>query len=131
MTQFLREVMRDPETEPSDLEPNNGLPQAERPRIPSSPVPTAEVVSRINPSEIEGAVADCLSDLSKELREFVRAASSKKVWNRLDLDQLSRQHRVMLGSAIERVNEWSYDRLGDALFIEDNETFLVQVDLLP
>jgi hypothetical protein len=36
----------------------------------------------------------------------------------------------MLGSAIERVNEWSYDRFGDALFIEDQDSFLIQVELL-
>jgi hypothetical protein len=35
----------------------------------------------------------------------------------------------MLGSAIERVNEWSLNRFNDALFVEDKESFLVQVDL--
>jgi hypothetical protein len=35
----------------------------------------------------------------------------------------------MLGSAIERINEWAYDRLGDALFVEDSDSFLVQVEL--
>jgi hypothetical protein len=87
-------------------------------------------LSPIPQSECDDATPDCFRELAGDLQAFVRTAVAQRSWTRADLDQLARQHRVMLGSAIERVNEWSYDRLGDALFVEDQDSFLIQVELL-
>jgi hypothetical protein len=129
VNEFLREAMRDPEMERAAAEPITVSPQVTRPRVPVSTVPVAEVSPEIRLPESDGDATDCFRDLPSDLREFIRAASAHRAWTRLDLDQLSRQHRVMLGSAIERVNEWSLNRFNDALFVEDKESFLVQVDL--
>ncbi len=130
VNEFLREAMRDPETERADAELRIGSLQVAPPRDPVSTVPVAEVSSQIKMPESGGDAFDCFRDLPSDLREFLRAATAHRAWTRLDLDQLSRQHRVMLGSAIERINEWSLNRFNDALFVEDKESFLVQVDLL-
>ncbi len=130
VNEFLREAMREPETQRAEAEPITVSPQVVRPRVPVSTVPVADASPQINLQEFDGDAGDCFRELTSDLREFVRAATSHRVWTRPDLDQLSRQHRVMLGSAIERVNEWSLNRFNDAFFVEDKESCVVQVDLL-
>ncbi|HBH51091.1 MAG TPA: hypothetical protein DDY91_04275 [Planctomycetaceae bacterium] len=130
VNEFLRAAMRDPERERADGEPIPVSPQIVRSLVPVSTVPLAEISPQIKLPESDGDATDCFRELPSDLREFLRAVLTHRAWTRFELDQLSRQHRVMLGSAIERVNEWSLTRFNDALFVEDKESFLVQVDLL-
>lgn len=130
VTEFLRAAMRDPETERTEPQLSFDSPQVSLPRVPFPTISMAEVSPQVNFPESDGDAADCFHELPRELRDFLRAASAHRAWTRSDLDQLSRQHRVMLGSAIERINEWSLNHLGDTLFLEQNESFLVQIDLL-
>jgi hypothetical protein len=52
-------------------------------------------------------------------------ASSKPVWNRRELEQIARQHNVMLSGALEAINEWSLEHCGDWLFQEDGDSLTV------
>ena len=130
VTEFLREAMRDPESDDEDVEPDNRNPRGNPATIVVQPPPVSGDSTPIAPTESEGVTSDCFGELVRDLQPFVRSAVAQRLWTRPALDQLARQHRVMLGSAIERVNEWSYDRFGDALFIEDQDSFLIQVELL-
>jgi tellurite resistance protein len=130
VTKFLREAMRDPETDDADEEPESGISTGVSAAVEATSLPVAGDPPPIIVSVSDAGSADGFRDLPGDLQPFARAAVTQSVWTRSDLDQLARQHRVMLGSAIERINEWSYDRLGDALLVEDNDSFLIQDELL-
>ena len=66
-----------------------------------------------------------LSGLPVRFRDFAMIASSKPVWNRRELEQIARQHNVMLSGALEAINEWSLEHCGDWLFQEDGDSLTV------
>ncbi|MFN7806286.1 MAG: TerB N-terminal domain-containing protein [Planctomycetaceae bacterium] len=131
VTEFLREAMRDPETDDADEEPESGISTGVSTAVEATSLPVAGDPPPIILSVSDAGSADGFRDLPRDLQPFARAAVNQSVWTRSDLDQLARQHLVMLGSAVERINEWSYDRLGDALLVDDNDSFVVQAELLP
>jgi hypothetical protein len=51
---------------------------------------------------------------------FLMELISRPQWPRSDLDTLARSFVLMTDGAIEAINEWAFDRYGDAL-IEDGE----------
>jgi hypothetical protein len=130
VTEFLREAMRDPEAEFAEAEQGRESRQGNSSPDLSMHAQTDADSPWIDPLESDVVVANPFRGLSPDLQPFVRGAAAHRVWTRSDLDRLCRQNRLLLGSAIERVNEWSYDRLGDALFVEDKDSFLFQVELL-
>jgi hypothetical protein len=130
VTEFLREAMRDPEAEFADDEQGRESRQGNSSPDLSMHAQTDADSPLIDPIESDVVAANPFRGLSPDLQPFVHGAAAYRVWTRSDLDQLCRQNRLLLGSAIERVNEWSYDRLGDALFVEDKDSFLFQVELL-
>lgn len=130
VTDFLREAMRDPETDDPEGEPECGNSGSNPTAVVVQRSPMTVALAQILQSEDDDATPDCFRELAGDLQPFVRTAVAQRAWTRADLDQLARQHRVMLGAAIERVNEWSYDQLGDALFVEEQDSFVIQVELL-
>jgi tellurite resistance protein len=129
VTEFLREAMRDSDDELTSL-PAKEPPGRAQPALPvaTTPANLAPVSPNDSPQSHE-PLANRWPDLPRDLHPFLQAATAQSLWSRATLDQLARTHRLMLGSAIERINEWAYDRLGDALFVEDSDSFLVQVEL--
>jgi uncharacterized tellurite resistance protein B-like protein len=130
VTEFLREAMREPETDDADVEPEKGKSGGNPATIVVQPPPASGESTPIAREDLQGVTHGCFDELARDLKPFVRSAVSQRLWTRPALDQLARQHRVMLGSAIERINEWSYDRLGDALFVDNEDSYLIQVELL-
>jgi hypothetical protein len=66
-----------------------------------------------------------VSGLPVRFQQFANIASSKPVWNRRDLEQIARQHNVMLSGALEAINEWSLERCGDWMFQEVGDSLTV------
>jgi tellurite resistance protein len=135
VTRFLREAMRDSEAD--DLQSElieNAATNATPVNAITAPEPTPAQPQQ--PTSNNLTTADSppqgrWDNLPNDLRPFVEAAVAQTAWKRSSLDQLARTHRLLLGSAIERTNEWAYDAFGDALFVEDGDEFTVQVALLP
>lgn len=55
---------------------------------------------------------------------FLEAFLTRRRWDAADAERLARQHRLMLGGAIEMINEWSDARFDD-LLIEENDALEV------
>jgi uncharacterized tellurite resistance protein B-like protein len=68
--------------------------------------------------------------LSNRYVRFASIAIEQAIWDRCALDSVARQRGLMLGAAIEAINEWSYENLSDALLIEENDKVLVQRELV-
>ncbi len=124
VTEFLRDALReDFENEPEELSPV----------IPVSPL----VVERTKPASSEPVVSPSvpasdhrLKGLSDRFLPFATAALGQEVWTRSALNDLAKSHGLMLGAALEAVNEWAYDTLPDALFVDSDTEILVQTQLL-
>ena len=61
---------------------------------------------------------------------FALAVLNRDVWARADFDCVARQHGLMVGAAIEGINEWAFDKLPDALLVDNGSDVLVQRQLL-
>lgn len=69
-------------------------------------------------------------DLPRRYHAFLHLLTTKTVWSRKELDQQARQHSLILGGALEAINEWMYDKQGDWLTTEDGAEIHVQTSLI-
>lgn len=67
--------------------------------------------------------------LPERFGSFFRAICLKPEWSEDEAKQLAREHQVMLGGAIEAINEWAHERWGDWL-IEEGDPLVIRKDLL-
>jgi uncharacterized tellurite resistance protein B-like protein len=68
--------------------------------------------------------------LSTRYVAFAAHAMGQKQWTRSALDAIARQSGLMLAGALDVINEWAYDTLGDALLVDGEDQILVQRDLV-
>lgn len=73
---------------------------------------------------------DTFDGLDPRYRSFVSELLTRETWPREDLDLLARSFGIMTDGAIEAINEWAFDRYGDAL-LQDGEPLIVDAGLLP
>jgi hypothetical protein len=67
--------------------------------------------------------------LPTQYRGFLLEALSRPEWQRHDLETLAHSHDLMTDGAVEAINEWSFDRMGDAL-LEDGDPIKVHMQLV-
>jgi len=60
---------------------------------------------------------------------FYHSLIVKAEWSEAEAKDMARKHGVMLGGAVEALNEWSQDRWNDWL-IEEGDPLRVRLDLL-
>jgi uncharacterized tellurite resistance protein B-like protein len=51
---------------------------------------------------------------------------TKREWTMAEAEALARQHGLMLGGAVEAINEWFFDAHGEQLLAEDSDNLLVE-----
>jgi uncharacterized tellurite resistance protein B-like protein len=118
VTEFLKAALvDDTEEEESALSKPSAEASTPQASVPLEGVPQAPVDPRF-----EG--------LSNRYVPFASIAIEQATWTRSALDTAARQQGLMLGAAVEAINEWAYEHLGDALLIEDNDQVLAQRELL-
>jgi hypothetical protein len=67
--------------------------------------------------------------LDPRYKGFLTELLSRASWPRSDLDLLARAHELMTDGALEALNEWAFDRHGDAL-VEDGDPVTIQQHLI-
>jgi peptidoglycan hydrolase-like protein with peptidoglycan-binding domain/uncharacterized tellurite resistance protein B-like protein len=67
--------------------------------------------------------------LAPQYRGFLMEILSRLEWQRQELDTLAKSHDLMTDGAVETINEWSFDRFGDAL-LEDGDPIKVHSQLV-
>ncbi len=83
-----------------------------------------QVAQRSEPAD-EGM----LSGLDARHAGLVSLLSSRGEWPRVDFKKAAKEAGLMPGGAMETVNEWAFDRFGDAL-LEGEDTVAVNLSLL-
>jgi hypothetical protein len=73
--------------------------------------------------------SDPFDGLEPRHRRFLAELITRREWPRQDLDTLARSFSLMTDGAIEAINEWAFERYGDAL-IEDGDPMTVNGTLL-
>ncbi|HWE45775.1 MAG TPA: TerB N-terminal domain-containing protein [Caulobacteraceae bacterium] len=79
--------------------------------------------------EPDHEAAGVFHGLPGRLGEFAEAVAARDSWPRSDLAALAAAHDTMLDGAIERINDWAIDHLGD-LLIEEGDPYTVNRALL-
>lgn len=125
VTEFLREALRDDFEDDVELQPSSVMtPQPVRP----SPRTLQESVVASN-----GTAADesPFAGLAPRYCTFVAVVVGRQIWSRTELESLAQDHGLMLGAAMEAINEWSFDTFSDALIVDRDEEIQIQQQLLP
>lgn len=63
--------------------------------------------------------------LDARYKGFLTELLTRPEWTRPELDMLARAHELMTDGALEAINEWAFDRHGDAL-VEDGDPATIQ-----
>lgn len=68
--------------------------------------------------------------LDVRYQPFLKELLSRSQWSRIDLEACARSQGLMLMGALEAINEWSLDSLGDWLIDESEDTVQIATDLI-
>lgn len=123
VSEFLREALRD-DTPDDDLAFDS---EAEPARPPEPKAAEAESTSI---PKVEAIFDPRWEGLAPRFQGFVAVLLDRDIWPRTEVETLARTQKLMLGAALEAINEWAYDRLPDALLVEAGDEIEVQRHLL-
>jgi hypothetical protein len=98
----------------------------------------AEVLAPIYEDEEPAAVLPVTADpaggrfggLDSDCARLLEALCGRASWGRAEFEAKVREFGLMPDGAIETINEWAYDVLGDE-FVEDGDPLSINVALLP
>lgn len=90
-----------------------------------------EQTAPVTPSAValaanEHAPVSTTAGISPQLSAFVQALRARSEWPRPEAEQLAREHGLMLNGAIEALNEWAIDALGDPIVEDCGDRLAVQ-----
>jgi len=74
---------------------------------------------------VDGVLAMGFDGLDARYKGFLTELLTRTEWPRPELDMLARAHELMTDGALEAINEWAFDRHGDAL-VEDGDPATIQ-----
>jgi TerB-like protein len=87
-------------------------------------------MSRPEPEpELESSAEDPFAGLDVAHTTLAEKLLSRSDWQRAEFEMLATKAGLMPDGAMETINEWAYERLGDAL-IEDGAVIIVHLGLL-
>ena len=53
---------------------------------------------------------------------------SKESWQRSEVESICQKHHLMIGSVLERINDYSYNKIEDAVIEDDGDTIYVMTE---
>lgn len=90
----------------------------------------ATVKPLVTAKQEEELRADRFDGLDADHARLLEALCSRASWARAEVEVKAREFGLMPDGAIETINEWAYDALGDEL-VEDGDPLSINVALLP
>lgn len=148
--EFFMEPAGEATQPPTNQTPVMGQPAQQQPLLPQSPQqqpPTPQtalpepamdetvVYSPSTPAEPESpAPASEPESLTAGLPEpyqvFLNAAMTQSKWPLQELEGMARLHDLQWDDVIKTINDWSQNRFGDPMLVEDGEEVWVQLPLI-
>jgi hypothetical protein len=89
---------------------------------PPAPMPITEIKREVTDGRFRG--------LDPEHARLLLALCRREFWGRAEFEAKAREFGLMPDGAVETINEWAYDALGDEL-VEDGDPLSINVALLP
>jgi hypothetical protein len=86
---------------------------------------TAMVIEEPAAIAVDGVQTTGFAGLDARYKGFLTELLTRPEWPRPELDMLARAHELMTDGALEAINEWAFDRHGDAL-VEDGDPATIQ-----
>ena len=77
------------------------------------------------PTQIENDTS-----LTTDISNFLNIILEKEQWERDELRQLALKNKIMLGTAIEKINYWCEEENGDYLIFEEQGKYLIERNIL-
>ena len=62
------------------------------------------------------------------LLDILKTLLTKESWTRKEVEILCQKHHLMIGSVLEQINDFSYDKVEDAVIEDDGDTIYVMTD---
>ncbi len=93
-----------------------------------APAPATQTPSRAA-EPIQQTRLDPANEPPPRFHAFYHSLIVKAEWSEAEAKEMARKHGVMLGGAVEALNEWSQDRWNDWL-VEEGDPLRVRLDLL-
>lgn len=95
----------------------------------TEPVVLGETVSGAAPTaEPE---EDKLNGLPPQLEGLLAALLQQPQWELAQAQELARRHDIMLAGAIEKINDWAFEELGEQLIYDDGNVLSVEQESTP
>jgi uncharacterized tellurite resistance protein B-like protein len=108
-------------------------------RAAPDPGPASAAGAR-GPAQVQADVVECMAEpeitvtsdptLPARYAAFCQLLLARADWPMADAEATARQHGHMLNGAIEALNDWSFEKYGGQLFVEDGERLLIERQLL-
>jgi len=115
-----------PVSQPPNVPPPTFPPPAAR--MKDEPAAAASSAPRSSSDDPE---ADSLTaGLPEKYRAFLEAAMTQSRWPRAELAAAASANGLDWNEAYEAINQWSRERFGDPLLVEDGDEFRVQLPML-
>ena len=105
------------------------LPASEPLPLTTEASPVSPAAKQIPPGEVSSATDRSLS-LPERYSKLFKLLIEQQQWTLADAEILARKQGLMLGGAIEAINDWSFEVHGGPLFIEEPDRLLVETALL-
>ena len=131
VAEFLRDALCDDDdsSRDSSIDLNSSTESPVAKNVVSE-IATANSTSSVIAPSPDDEVSTNFAGLAPRFAPFVDRIARQPTWTRNDLDRLARELGLMLGGAIDIINEWADEHFGDLLLIEEGDSFLVQGELL-
>ncbi len=68
--------------------------------------------------------------MSEELKPFFRVVTSRSQWTRIEFARAAEKHGRKFDSALEEINEWAFDRFGEAILTLEGQHIHVELPFL-
>ena len=65
---------------------------------------------------------------SIDITEILGILVSKEVWNRKEIEGICKDRGLILGSVLEQINDFSYEKIGDSLLDDEGEFIYVTTE---
>ena len=85
-----------------------------------------ELLSDIFDENNEGT--ESASPKNNVLLDILEILLTKESWTRKEVEILCQKHHLMIGSVLEKINDFSYDKVENAVIEEDDDTIYVMTD---
>ena len=85
-----------------------------------------ELLSDIFEENDEGT--DSTSQKNNVLLDILKILLTKESWKRDDVEIICQERHLMIGSVLEQINDYSYNRIEDAVIEDDGDTIYVMTE---